>query len=259
MIIRTSILLIAVAIILCGEALATTNSKTIDDSSKKLSKDFIERQVVQNMSVGKAIKSLVSHYPAHAHNVVSTALDLYPDSHREIVHSAISAQPALTQEIVQIAIDKGVTQCSKIVEAAIMAEPSYVDFVVKAAVNAKPQELDDIVRIAVVTEPDSADSIVQTLASSYPHKTTEILQTALEAVPFVGEYIIEALLAIFPEKAEDVINTAVKESLEDETNLVKMLEAAKAAGVNEQELFKYATTAGASEEQIKTALNNLKK
>ena len=254
MIIRLSKLLIGIAVLVYGGASATNNTKTINDSSQQLSREFIERQVAQNMSVGKAIKSLVSHYPAHTHNVVSMALDLYPSSYREIVHSAISAQPAISQEIVQIAIEKGITHCSKIVEAAIIAEPSYVDFVVKTAVTAKPQELADIVRIAVLTEPDSADSIVQTLATAYPNKIAEILETALEAVPFVGEYIVEALLAVFPSKAEDVIGIAVRESLKDEANLLKILETAKAAGISEKDLLNFATTSGASEDQIRMAL-----
>ena len=74
-----------------------------------LTATFVQHQVEQNMSIGRAIKSIVGHYPNETANVVSTALDLYPDQYKEILHAAISEQPMMTEAIVTIAIEKGIT------------------------------------------------------------------------------------------------------------------------------------------------------
>lgn len=240
---------LAITVATLGTPVYAVNS-VANEKSKELTAAFVQKQVNQSMSIGRAIKSIIGHYPQDAEVVVSTALDLYPEKYKEIIHSAISTEPALTEMVVTVAIEKGVAECSSIVKTAINAEPSYVDFVVRAAANATPEELHEIVRIAVLTEPDSADSIVQTLSQSHPNKMVDILQTAIGAVPFVGEYMVDALLAIFPNKAEKVVTTAVRESTEQKDYVKRILETAKNAGVDMKDLEDYARKAGASDEEI---------
>lgn len=220
--------------------------------------DFIEKQVEQNMSVGRAIKSIVSHYPQDVEVVVRTALELYPEQYREIVHAAISAQPALTEDVVSIAIEKHPQHCANIVKAAINAEPSYVDFVVNAATHATPEELQDIVRVAVITEPNSADTIVRSVAQAQPNRLAEIITTAIGAVPLVGEYIVEALLVSYPQNTETVITTAFKESsLSNGNNLLRILATARGAGINDDQIKLYALNGGISEEEFSKLMEQL--
>mgnify|MGYP003633298075 FL=1 len=216
---------------------------------------FVKRQVAQNMSIGRAVKSIVSNYPQEASAVVSTALDMYPDKYQEIIHAAISAQPMLTEDIVKIALEKNIASCANIVKTAINAEPSYVDFVVTAAANSTPEELNEIVRVAVITEPDSADFIVQSLAQQHPNKIVDILSSAIEAVPLVGEYVVEALLAIFPNDAESVVSTAVRESASERANVKRIIETAQNFGLDEESIYKYAKEGGATDEEITAALS----
>lgn len=229
---------------------ATQSIGEIEKKDNHLTAAFVQKQVAQNMSIGRAIKSIISHYPQEAESVIGTALDLYPENYKEIIHAAISAEPALAGQVVTIALEKGISSCSSIVETAINAEPSYVDFVVHAAAHSTPEELDEIVRIAVVTEPDSADNIVQTLSKSHPNKMVDMLRTAIGAVPFVGEYVVDALLASFPDDAENVITAAVEESTTQEDFVKRILETAQNAGVSLEDLEIYARNAGASDEEI---------
>ncbi|GAB2700549.1 hypothetical protein Q4574_12430 [Aliiglaciecola sp. 3_MG-2023] len=222
----------------------------VDDNNNRLTADFVKKHVDQSMSIGRAIKSIVGNYPREAIGVVSTALDLYPEKYKEIIHAAISAEPALTGEVVSLAIEKGISSCSSIVETAINAEPSYVDFIVRAAAFSTPDEMDEIVRIAVETEPDSADNIVQTLSRSHPNEMVEIIKTAVSAMPFVGEYVVDALLASFPDEAEQVVTTALRESAEEQESVRRILVTAMNAGVPAEDLLKYAKNAGATEEQL---------
>lgn len=223
-----------------------------DDKKKdtQLTTAFVQKQVNQSMSIGRAVKSIISHYPREAITVVDTALDLYPKKYKEIIHAAISAEPALTGEVVTLALEKGISSCSSIVETAINAEPSYVDFVVRAAAYSTPEELDEIVRIAVKTEPDSADNIVQTLSRSHPNEMVEIIKTAVGAVPFVGEYVVDALLASFPDEAEQVVTTALRESIGEQESMRRIMATAINAGVSPEELADYAKNAGASEAHL---------
>ena len=236
-----------------NNALAIENNAAIETENKVL-QGFIKRQVSQSMSVGRAVRSITSHYPQEAETIVSVALDMYPDDYREIIHAAISAQPTATSKIVQIAIDKEVSSCPNIVQLAIEADPSYVDFVVGAAADSSPDELKDIVRVAVLTEPDSADTIVQTLTEEHPNELVDILTSAIQAVPVVGEYVVNALLAIFPEKAEDVVTTAVRESAGQREQVRKILETAHQAGVESEKLKEYALNGGAHEDDVKEAV-----
>jgi hypothetical protein len=215
---------------------------------------FVKRQVAQNMSIGRAVKSIASNYPQETSSVVSTALDMYPDKYQEIIHAAISAQPMLTEDIVKIALEKEIASCTAIVKTAINAEPSYVDFVVTAAANSTPEELNEIVRVAVITEPDSADFIVQSLAQQHPNKIVDILTSAIDAVPLVGEYVVEALLAIFPNDAESVVSTAVRESGPQRDNVRRIIETAQNFGLDEDSIYKYAKEGGATDEEITAAL-----
>ncbi|MCF2950505.1 hypothetical protein L0668_20540 [Paraglaciecola aquimarina] len=234
---------------------ALANQSTDTSKTTQINEKFVQMQVQQNTTIGKAIKSIVGHYPQQAGSIVGTALDLYPDKYKEIIHSAISAQPALAHEVVSIAIEKGISSCTSIVETAINADPSYIDFVVTAAAHSTPEELKDIVRIAVITEPDSADYIVQSLAKEHPNKIVDIIQSAIGAVPLVGEYAVEALLAIFPNDAEIVITTAVQESKAQQENLDKIIQAGKNSGVSSEDLGKYAINGGATTEEISQILN----
>lgn len=226
---------------------ASANSFAIDSQNKALkssiSKDFIERQVDQNMSVGRAIKSITSHYPQHVESIVSNALDLYPESYREIIHAAISSQPALTEDVVRISLDKGVSDCLEIVKVAIDAEPSYVDFVVNAAANSEPEELGEIVRVAVVTQPDSAETIVQSVGKLHPSRLKEIVRSAIKAVPRVGQYVVGSLLAIFPNKAESVVTTAVSESAQKQ-EMLKIIESAQKSGLSNEQITDFALKGG---------------
>lgn len=215
---------------------------------------FVKRQVAQNMSIGRAVKSIASNYPQETSSVVSTALDMYPNKYQEIIHAAISAQPMLTEDIVKIALEKEIASCTAIVKTAINAEPSYVDFVVTAAANSTPDELNEIVRVAVITEPDSADFIVQSLAQQHPNKIVDILTSAIDAVPLVGEYVVEALLAIFPNDAESVVSTAVRESGPQRDNVRRIIETAQNFGLDEDSIYKYAKEGGATDEEITAAL-----
>ncbi|WP_100644249.1 hypothetical protein [Alteromonas facilis] len=214
---------------------------------------FIQRQMENNASIGRAIKSIASHYPQQITTIVDVALDTYPDKYKEIIYAAISTQPTATEEIVKIAIEKGVSECPNIVELAILAEPSYVNFVVTAAANTTPEELQDIVRVAVVTEPDSADRIVQTLAKEHPDDMVSILTTAIGAVPFVGEYIVDGLLALFPEQADTVVENAVRESSQQRDQIIKIIETAENHGVDAEQLKYSALKGGATEEEIALA------
>jgi hypothetical protein len=221
-----------------------------------LTNTFVQHQVEQNVSIGRAIKSIIGHYPNETTNVVSTALDLYPDKYKEIIHAAISVQPMLTESIVTIAIEKGIYSCTSIVETAINAEPSYIDFVVTAAANSTPEELNEIVRIAVITQPDSANYIVQSLAKDHPSKIVEIIQSAIGAVPFVGEYVVEALLAILPNDAESVVTTAVRESTKQREDVKRIIETAQNSGVSDIDIENYAMNGGVSKEEVAKVLEN---
>ena len=244
------------AIAHCSLTNAIENPDAGRDSSLTIA--FIQNQVDQNMSISRAIKSIVRHYPQEAASVIDTALDLYPDQYKQIIHAAISAQPTLTQEVVTIALKKGLN-CASIVETAINADPSYVDFIVTAAANSTPGELDEIVRIAVVTEPDSADYIVQSLAREHPSKIVEILTSAIGAVPLVGEYVVEALLAAFPNNAEQVVTTAVRESAGQREQVKRIIETAQNSGVALAQLEIYATNGGATAEEFAQALERKNK
>jgi len=219
-----------------------------------LTATFVQHQVEKNMSIGRAVKSIIGHYPNETTNVVSTALDLYPDKYKEIIHAAISEQPMLTEAIVTIAIEKGISSCSSIVETAINAEPSYIDFVVTAAANSTPEELTEIVRIAVITSPDSANYIVQSLAKEHPNKIVDIIQSAITAVPVVGEYVVEALLAIFPNDAEDVVTTAVRESGAQRENVKRIIETAHNFGLSDIDVEMFAIKGGATKEEVAQVL-----
>jgi len=235
-----------------GSDPSTTNSS---DDNSHFQTTFLKRQVNQTMSVGRAISSIASHYPQEIVSIVDVALDTYPDKYREIIFAAISAQPAFTEDIVKLAIDKDVASCPSIVQLAIKAEPTYVDFVVHAASVATPEELDEIVRVAVLTQPDAADSIVQTLSQEHPNKIVDIMTSALNAVPFVGEYVVDALLAVFPNKAQSVVETAVRESSEQREQVIRILNTAQNAGVDKVKLKQYALSAGLSEKDFDSAIN----
>ncbi|WP_099034676.1 hypothetical protein [Lacimicrobium alkaliphilum] len=241
----------AICPVLAEESVSSPiNDKTID---------FIEKQVEQNMSVGRAVKSVVSHYPQDVEIVVRTALDLYPDQYREIVHAAISAQPALTEDVVSIAIEKHPEHCASIVQTAINAEPSYIDFVVNAATHATPGELEEIVRVAVITEPNSADTIVRSVAQAQPNRLAEIVTTAIGAVPLVGEYIVEALLVSYPDSTETVITSAFRQSSLSDNGLLRILAAARGAGLSDDKLRVYALNGGIEEEDFTSLIQQLDK
>lgn len=234
---------------------ASTSANDAYDPHEAYKTLFLKRQVEQSMSVGRAIKSIASHYPQEVVSIVDIALDTYPEKYREIIYAAVSAQPASTEDIVQLAIDKGVGSCSSIVKQAIKAEPSYVDFVVQTAANATPDELDEIVRVAVQIQPDSADSVVRTLSQNHPNKVIEIMTTALDAVPFVGEYVVDALLTLFPGQAEAVVSTAVKQKSLNKVQMTRILESAKNNGMADEEIRRIALANGVDEAEITAALN----
>jgi hypothetical protein len=222
----------------------------------QLSQKFLQIQIDKNVTIGRAIKTIVGHYPQQAASIVGTALDLYPHKYKEIIHAAISAQPTLAEEVVTMALDKGISSCISIVETAINADPSYIDFVVTAAAHSTPEQLNEIVRIAVITEPDSADYIVQSLAKKYPNKIVDILESAIKAVPFVGVYVVEALLAVFPDDAEIVITTAVRESSKHREHVRNIIEAAQNLGVDIEKLETYAINGGATNAELSQVLKN---
>lgn len=236
--------------IFCTQTYAINVNGENKSQKNHLTEAFIQKQVNQSVSIGRAVKSIISHYPQDAMIVVSTALDLYPEKYKEIIHAAISAEPALTGEVVTLALEKGISTCTSIVKTAINAEPSYVDFVVRAAAYSTPSELSEIVRIAVITEPDSANSIVQILSRSHPNDMVEIIKTAIGAVPVVGEYVVEALLATFPDEAEQVVTTAIRESANEQASIRRILQTAINAGVSPEDLTRYAKSAGANDEQL---------
>lgn len=242
-------------VFICNATASNTASKT---KQNKISEKFIQIQIDQNVTIGRAIKTIVSHYPQQAASVVGTALDLYPEKYKEIIHAAISAQPTLADEVVTMALNKGISSCTSIVETAINADPSYIDFVVTAAANSTPEQLSEIVRIAVITEPDSADYIVQSLAKEHPSKIVEILSSAIVAVPFVGEYVVEALLAVFPNDAEKVITTAIRESAAERENIKRIIEVAQNSGVDAKKLEVYALNGGATAQELSQILNKSK-
>lgn len=235
---------------------AEANSSGNNKSANRFQTSFLKRQVDQNMSVGRAISSIASHYPQDVVSIVDIALDTYPDQYREIIFAAISSQPSSTEEIVKMAIEKDVSSCPNIVQLAISAEPTYVDFVVQAAAVATPDELNEIVRVAVLTQPDAADSIVQTLSREHPSKIVDIMTSALNAVPFVGEYVVDALLAIFPNQAKTVVETAVRESSQQREQVMRILTTAQNAGVQTDKLKEYSLAAGMTADEFDTAFDN---
>ena len=95
---------------------AVANQNVNTSKLPRVTEKFVRLQVEQNVSIGRAIKTIVGHYPQQAASIVDTALDLYPDKYKEIIHSAISAQPTLADEVVTIALSKGITSCISIVE-----------------------------------------------------------------------------------------------------------------------------------------------
>lgn len=220
----------------------------------KLAPEFLKQQVSQAMSPGRAVMSLIGHYPESITSIVSVALDEYPEQYKEIIYAAVSAQPFSSEEIVTIAVDKGISECASIVETAINAEPSYVSFVTAAAMQASPDDFTDILRVAVTTEPNSADKIVQTVAKSYPERITEILSNTVKHVPKIGEYVVDALLAVFPDDAEEVVSVTVRESSADKGQLVKIIDSAINAGVDTDMVAQYAIQGGASKEAVSLAL-----
>ena len=254
MIKKINVLCLSISLMASASCLAMSTQE-IDDNQSLITKDFIERQVTQNMSIGRAIKSITSHYPQHVESIVGNALDLYPDQYREIIHAAISSQPALTEDVVRISMEKGVSDCLDIVKVAINAEPGYVDFVVNAAANSEPTELGEIVRVAVVTQPDSAGTIVQSVGKQHPSRLKEIVRSALKAVPVAAEYVVDSLLAIFPGQAESVVSTAVKQSMHQSGQVEKIIESGKTSGLSDEELTKYAILGGATTEQVAAILN----
>lgn len=221
----------------------------------KIDNEFFKKQVKQTMSPGRAVRSLISHYPQSTAGIVDVALDLYPTDYKEIIHSAVSTQPSSAEDIVSIAVKKGITKCESIVMAAIKAEPSYVSFVTSAAAHASPDDFNDILRVAVITEPDSVDKIVQHMASSYPDKIVEILSNTVQYVPLVGEYIVDALLAVFPNKAEEVVSITVRESLAEREQIEKIIVTAINAGVTVDDVSKFALMGGATNAEIVAGIN----
>ncbi|WP_026377338.1 hypothetical protein [Aestuariibacter salexigens] len=244
---------VAAVVLLCSNFVVFAEQQDHSEPSM-LTESFIKRQVEQSLSPGRAVSSIIRNYPSEVIDVVSIALDLYPDKYREIIYAAVSAQPSSSEDIVTVAIEKGITECTSIVETAIAAEPSYVNFVVNAAANSTPGDIEDIVRIAVVTEPDSADRIVQSLSQAHPNKMVDILATAMGAVPYVGEYMVDALLAVFPAQAEEVITTAVRESHENRAEVSKIIDSALSAGVDRKDIKQFALNAGLSEDEVNDAL-----
>jgi hypothetical protein len=237
---------------------AFANNNISQSKSDIISENFIKVQVEKSVNIGRAIKTIVGHYPQQASSIVGIALDLYPDKYKEIIHAAISTQPTLTAEVVTIALNKNISSCTSIVETAINADPSYVDFVVKAAVNTTPEELNEIVRIAVITEPDSADYIVQSLAKEHPSKIVDILSSAIGAVPFVGEYVVEALLAIFPDDAEIVITTAIRESSAQREHVKRIIKTAHNSGLDLAKIKAYAINGGATTQELSQVFDDQK-
>lgn len=215
-----------------------------------LSPEFLKQQVSQSMSPGRAVKSLIGHYPESITSIVSVALDEYPKQYKEIIYSAVSAQPYSSEEIVTIAVDKGISECASIVETAINAEPSYVSFVAAAAMQASPEDFNDILRVAVTTEPNSADKIVQTVAKSYPERITEILSNTVKYVPKIGEYVVDALLAVFPDDAQEVVSITVREAAADKGQLSKIIDSAINAGIDTDVVAQYAIQGGATKEEV---------
>ena len=247
-------------IFVCGSLAHSLSASAIqakiETKHSQISQKFLQMQVERNVTIGKAIKTIVNHYPQRAASIIGIALDLYPDKYKEVIHAAISAQPTLADEVVTMALNKGISNCTSIVKTAIDADPSYIDFVVTAAANTTPEQLTEIVRIAVVTEPDSADYIVQSLAKAHPSKIVDILQAAISAVPFVGEYVVESLLAVFPDDAGIVITTAVRESSNYRENVKKIINIAQNAGVDLERLEAYAIRGGATTEEIVQVIGN---
>lgn len=235
---------------------ATASQSRDDKNLNDISEKFIQIQVERNITIGRAIKVIVSHYPQEAASIVDTALDLYPAQYKEIIHASISARPTLAEEVVTLALSKGISDCASIVETAINADPSYIDFVVKAAANSTPEQLSEIVRIAVITEPDSADYIVQSLAREHPNRIVDILQSAIGAVPFVGEYVVEALLAIFPNDEEQVITTAIRESNEQKEYLKRIIKIAQNSGIETEKLKTYAINGGVTSDELAQVMEN---
>ena len=79
--------------------LISTNASAIKiDGAEKprnnfLTSSFVKKQVEQSMSTGRAIKTIISHYPQDAIVVVSAALDLYPEKYKEIKQSPTRQLP----------------------------------------------------------------------------------------------------------------------------------------------------------------------
>ena len=82
------------------------------------------------------------------------------------------------------------------------------------------------------------------------------MTSALNAVPFVGEYVVDALLAVFPNEAETVVETAVRESSQQREQVLRILNTAQNAGVSGDKLKAYGISAGLTENDVQTALNN---
>ena len=50
----------------------------IETNNTQFSEKFLQKQINQNVTIGRAIKTIVGHYPQRAASIVGTALDLYP-------------------------------------------------------------------------------------------------------------------------------------------------------------------------------------
>ena len=75
---RVSIPFFVVAMCLPALCFAESNADAVKNNDD-FQIQFLKRQVDQNMSIGRAIRSIASHYPQDVVSIVDVALDTYPD------------------------------------------------------------------------------------------------------------------------------------------------------------------------------------
>ena len=109
-------------------------SVTVDKTKhSQISQKFIQIQIDQNVTIGRAIKTMVEHYPQKAASIVYISLDLYPLMFIVIIHAAFSSKPTFSDEVVTISLDIKLSCFASIVETAINSDPCYIDFVFTAS------------------------------------------------------------------------------------------------------------------------------
>ena len=240
----------------CLSFLAYANDP-ISEKQQALIAKFLKQQAKQHNSVEKSVSAILHRHPERVEEVITVALDLYPEQHMAIMQGAIHAEPAISCEVIDIFIKSDISEISEIVKLAIELEPAYANEIVETAAQYHQDQIEEIVRVAIKTDPFVTDSLVSNTMASYPEKMLDILTSAILAIPDQITNIVQGALDLFPTEREEVIATAV--STVNEAKLEKTDKIVKAAiesGVAKEEAIAAAIKGGANRELLLTNISD---